>query len=177
MPICSSGTQCPLYSAASLGKHVIGPHANPPSHIILTPGRPVMFHGPYFILSTMQAGTTPIFNVFGMTGHSTNEESNPLNLLVSAGSPLSLPFRSAGATEDLFDTGSSIRSPHPGPLRVIWNITCYKTVSIATRTLARISFIILHFHCWSYIATFQCTLNYSDSYVFLLDFDEFDEFE
>ena len=39
----------------------IGPHANPPSHIILTPGPPVMFRGPYFILSTMQAGTTPIF--------------------------------------------------------------------------------------------------------------------
>ena len=36
MPICSSGTQCPLYSAASLGLYVIGPHANPPSHIILT---------------------------------------------------------------------------------------------------------------------------------------------
>ena len=52
----------------------------------------------------MQAGTTPIFNVFGMIGHSTNWESNPLNLLVSAGSPLSLPFRSAGATEDLFVT-------------------------------------------------------------------------
>ena len=55
MPICSSGTQCPLYSAASLGQHVIGPHANPPSHIILTPGRPVMFRGrmkvvPYRIL-------------------------------------------------------------------------------------------------------------------------------
>ena len=31
-------TQCPLYSAASLGYNVIGPHANPPSHIILTPG-------------------------------------------------------------------------------------------------------------------------------------------
>ena len=28
VPICSSGTQCPLYSAASLGWHVIGPHAN-----------------------------------------------------------------------------------------------------------------------------------------------------
>ena len=45
MPICSSGTQCPPNSAASLRKHVIGPHANPPS--------------------TMQAGITTIFNIFG----------------------------------------------------------------------------------------------------------------
>ena len=51
-----------------------------------------MFRGPYFILSTMQAGTTPIFNVFGMTGPSTNRESNPKNLFVGAGFPLSLPF-------------------------------------------------------------------------------------
>ena len=35
-------------------------HANPPRHIILTPGRPVMIRGPHFIISTMQAGTTPI---------------------------------------------------------------------------------------------------------------------
>ena len=61
MPICSSGTRCPLYSAASLGKHVIGEHANPPSHIILTPGRPVIFRGPSFIVSNMQEETTPIF--------------------------------------------------------------------------------------------------------------------
>ena len=27
-----------------------------------------MFRGPYFILSTMQAGTTPISKVFGKTG-------------------------------------------------------------------------------------------------------------
>ena len=67
-------------------------HANPPSHIILTPGQPVMFRGPHFIISTMQAGTTPIFNVFGMTGPSSNRESNPQILLVSAGSPLSSPF-------------------------------------------------------------------------------------
>ena len=45
MPIWSSGTQCPPYSAASLGLHVLGPHANPPCHIILTPGRPVIFCG------------------------------------------------------------------------------------------------------------------------------------
>ena len=28
-----------------------------------------MFCGPYFILSTMQAGTTTIFNIFGITSH------------------------------------------------------------------------------------------------------------
>ena len=56
--------------------YVTGQHANPPSHIILTPGQPVMFHGPHFIISTMQAGTTPIFKVFGMTGLSTNQELN-----------------------------------------------------------------------------------------------------
>ena len=33
--------------------------------IILAPGRLVMFHGPYYIQSVMQAGTTPIFYVFG----------------------------------------------------------------------------------------------------------------
>ena len=97
------------------------PHANPPSHIILTQGQPpkqhsiwvpvgpqlsqvgpqlglrwasdgpnwgrfgnaawaVMFRGPHFIISTMQAGLTPIFKIFGMTGPSTNRESNPQNL-------------------------------------------------------------------------------------------------
>ena len=66
MPICSSGTQCPLYSAASPGQHVTGPYGIPPSHIILTPGRPVMFHGPHFLLSAKQAATTTIFRVFGM---------------------------------------------------------------------------------------------------------------
>ena len=32
VPICSSGTQYPLYIAASLGLHVIGSHANPARH-------------------------------------------------------------------------------------------------------------------------------------------------
>ena len=63
-----------------------------PSGIILTPGRPVMFCGPSFIVSTMQEETTPIFKRFGMTGPSSNRESNPQILLVSAGSPLSSPF-------------------------------------------------------------------------------------
>ena len=51
-----------------------------------------MVCGPHFIISTMQAGTTPIFNGFGMTGPSSNRESNPQNLLVSARSSLSWPF-------------------------------------------------------------------------------------
>ena len=33
-----------------------------------------------------------IFNVFGMTGPSSNRESNPQNLLVDTGSPLSSPL-------------------------------------------------------------------------------------
>ena len=33
-----------------------------------------------------------IFHIFGMTGPSTNRESNPQNLLVGARSPLSSPF-------------------------------------------------------------------------------------
>ena len=51
-----------------------------------------MFRGPSFIVSTMQQETTPIFNVYGMTRPSSNRESNPKILLVSAGSPLSSPF-------------------------------------------------------------------------------------
>ena len=62
------GMRC-LFVAVGLSMSVIGPHANPLSHILLTLGRPAMF--------PMQAGTTPIFKVFGMTGPSTNRESNP----------------------------------------------------------------------------------------------------
>ena len=87
MSICSSETQCPLYSAASLGQHVIGPHANPPSHIILTPGRPAMFRGPYLIVSTMQAGTTFIFKVFGMTVPITNRNQTHKSSLSVLGPP------------------------------------------------------------------------------------------
>ena len=36
-----------------------------------------LFCGPYFILSTKQAGTTLIFNIHGMTGPSTYQELNP----------------------------------------------------------------------------------------------------
>ena len=100
MLICSSGTQCP--------------HANTPSHIILTPGRPVMFRGPHFIVNTMQAGTTPIFNVFGMTAPSCNRESNPQILLVSAGSPLSSPFTiSRGYLGPIHHQGAPSGDPPP----------------------------------------------------------------
>ena len=70
---------------------IIGPHANPASHIIMTPGRPVVFPHPYFIVSTMQGGTTPIFKVFGITGPNTNRESNLQILLVSVQSTLFSP--------------------------------------------------------------------------------------
>ena len=43
-----------------------------------------LFCVPHFIVSTMQAGTTSIFKVFGMNGPSTNRESKPQNLLVGA---------------------------------------------------------------------------------------------
>ena len=81
--------------------------------IILTPGQLVMFHGPYFILITIQAGTSTFFKVFCMTGPSTNWESNPYNHLASAGSPYRRLVRSVEATEGLFVT----REPHSGPPR------------------------------------------------------------
>ena len=40
-----------------------------------------MFCDAHFIISTMQAGTTPIFKVFGLTGPSTNPEIEPKNPL------------------------------------------------------------------------------------------------
>ena len=45
----------------------MGPHATPPSHIILTPGRPVMFYDSHFFLTPIQAGTTTTFNIFSIT--------------------------------------------------------------------------------------------------------------
>ena len=44
MPICSSGIQRPLFSAASLEKDVIGQNATPPSHIVLLPGQPCSYY-------------------------------------------------------------------------------------------------------------------------------------
>ena len=107
-----------LFVAVGLNAlYIVLPHWDnmSPSHTILTPGRPVMFCGPHFIISTMQAGTTPIFKVFGMTGPSTNQESNPQILLVSAGSPLS--SNQQGLLRTYLSPGSSIRSPHPGSPR------------------------------------------------------------
>ena len=56
-----------------------------------------------------------------------------------------------------------------------WNITSYKTVTIATRTLARISLIILHFIAFQGIWDYSdiCCHGYHEKYVFLLDFHEF----
>ena len=57
----------------------------------------------------------------------------------------------------------------------IFNITSYKTVTMATRRIARISFVIAHFYCWSYVTLFQgiwkysdnCCHGYHEKYVFL----------
>ena len=132
MPICTSGTQCPLYSAASLA-----PHANPPRHIILTPGRPVMFREPHFIRSSMQAGTTPIFKVFGMTGPSTNWESNPQNLLVGARFPLSSFYNQQALLRAYSSPGGSIRSPHPRSPRGFYSRLVYlKKIYLFTENIA-----------------------------------------
>ena len=61
----------------------------------------------------VQAGTTSIFKVIGMTGPSTNQESNPQILLVSAGSPYRGLLRSAGAIEDLFVIKELHQEPPP----------------------------------------------------------------
>ena len=49
-------------------------------------------------------GPLPFFNVLVWPGPGTNRESNPQNLLVSAGSPYRRLSRSTGATEGLYDT-------------------------------------------------------------------------
>ena len=78
-----------------------------------------MFRGPYFIVSTMKGGTTPIFKVFGMTRPSSNRESNPQILLVSAGSPLSSPFTiSRGFWGPIHHQGAPWGSPTPDAHRV-----------------------------------------------------------
>ena len=68
-----------------------------------------MFHGLHFI---SQAGTTPIFKVFGITGPSTNRESNPQNLLL--GPPIVAFYDQQGLLRTFSSPGGSIRSPHPG---------------------------------------------------------------
>ena len=75
-----------------------------------------MFCGPYFIMNTMQAGTIPIFNVFGMTGPSCNQELNPYNHLVGAESPLSSPFTfSRGYWGPIRHQGAPSGAPIPDP--------------------------------------------------------------
>ena len=70
----------------------------------------------------MQAGTTPILKVFGMTGPSTNWESNPQILLVSAGSP---PYIIAfndqqGLLRTYLSPRGSVRNPlAPNPHAVV----------------------------------------------------------
>ena len=118
MPICRSGTQCPLYSAASLGEHVIGPHANPPSHIILTPGQPVMFRGPSFIVSTMQEETTPIFKRLWYDWTQQQPGIEPTNPLGQCWVPPIVAFYDQQELLRTYSSpGSSIRSPHPGSPR------------------------------------------------------------
>ena len=67
----------------------------------------------HFIVSTMQAGTTPIFNIFGMTGPSTNRESKHKSSWSVLGLPYRRLLRSAGATEDLFFTRELHQEPPP----------------------------------------------------------------
>ena len=67
----------------------------------------------------MQAGTTPIFN-FGMTGPSSNWELSPQNSWLVPSPTYHRLLQSAGATEDLFITGGSIRSPLPRPAQDSW---------------------------------------------------------
>ena len=58
----------------------------------------------------------PFLNVFGMTGPSSNRESSPQILLVSAGSPLSLPFTiSRGYWGPIPYQGAPSGAPTPDP--------------------------------------------------------------
>ena len=82
------------------------PHANPSSHIILTPGRPVMFRGPHFIISTMQA-------VPKMKRWQSQDGIKTWRSFL-----LYLP-QSSGVTEGLFFLRCG--SPSPDSLMVMWN--------------------------------------------------------
>ena len=101
-----------------LGKgHPVGaPNKTLISDTVLTPGRLVLFPVPSFILSTMQAGTTPIYNIFGMTGPSRNRESNPQNLLVGA---IIAFYNQQGLLRTYSSPGGSIRSLKPRSPRCI----------------------------------------------------------
>ena len=95
--------------------YVIGPHANPPSHIILTPGQPVMFRGPSFIVSTMQEETTPIFKCLWYDWTQQQPGMEPTNPLGQCRVPPIVAFYDQqGLLRTYSLPGGSIRSPHPG---------------------------------------------------------------
>ena len=109
---------------ASLGLHVIGPPANTPSHIILTPGRPVMCRGPSFIVSTMQEETTPIFKRLWYDWTQQQPGIEPTNPLGQCWVPPIVAFYDQqGLLRTYSLPGSSIRSPHPGSPRGSPNLT------------------------------------------------------
>ena len=63
----------------------------------------------------MQAGITPIFKVFGMTGPSTNQESNQQNLLVGARPPPPLIvafYDQQGLLRTYWSPGAPTPDPH-----------------------------------------------------------------
>ena len=75
-----------------------------------------MFRGPFFIVSTMQAGTTPTFNVFGMNWTQQQPGIEPTKPL---GQCLFPPFFAFYDQQWLLraysSPGSSIRSSKPRP--------------------------------------------------------------
>ena len=85
-----------------------------------------LYCGPYFIVSTMQAGNTPIFNIFGMTGPNSNWESHTQNLLVGAMSHLSVPFTiSRGYWGPIRHQGAPSGAPTPDPHGECWGRSGY----------------------------------------------------
>ena len=98
--------------------HAAGPHANPPSHIILTLGRPVMFRGPSFIVSTMQEETTPIFKRLWYDWTQQQPGIEPTNPLGQCWVPPIVAFYDQqGLLRTYSLPGGSIRSTHPGSPR------------------------------------------------------------
>ena len=111
VPICSSGTQCP-YSTAQMGYHVIGPHANPPGHVILTPGLTHEYHASrnhsHFLMSFVWLGPAP-------TGNRTHKSTWSV-----LGPPYCRLLWSAGATEGLFITRGLHQEPPPRTPTGFW---------------------------------------------------------
>ena len=107
--------RCPF---VAVGLNATGPHASPPSHIILTPGRPVMFRGPSFIVSTMQGRTTPIFKRLWYDWTQQQPGIEPTNPLGQCWVPPIVAFYDQqGLLRTYLLPGGSIRSPHPGSPR------------------------------------------------------------